>query len=375
MSKNIAILHPHVSIKWWAIKTLLYIANFLQDENEVHFFTLQKNTNICFPELSEKINIETPGFFEIPGLKMFNLLFISWQIRKYDVIIAGNSPMHFVSVLAKFFNKITFCKNNLKIIRFIQNIPFYYVDNKNPGVFEKTPGLIIKKFLEKNIIKYLDIIVSNSSFIQNKIKEIFSLNSTIIYPPVDTDFFMLSKTPGFKKSTPGLEFKIFTYSRLVKGKNIELAIKTFFNLSKKYPELKLYIWWDGEERNKLEKMACGNPNIIFLWELNWYEIRQYLSLSSIFLFTSVIDAFGLSITEAMSMWVPVVSLALWWAPDIIDSSVNWFLASDENDFIDKTRILLENEALRLEFANKWKILVESKFSLTSMKRQVLDLIK
>lgn len=172
-----------------------------------------------------------------------------------------------------------------------------------------------------------------------------------------------------------MEFKIFTYSRLVKGKNIELAIKTFFNLSKKYPELKLYIWWDGEERNMLEKMASNNSNIIFLWELSQDQIRYYLSLSSIFLFTSVIDAFGLSITEAMSMWIPVVSLNIWWAPDIIDSWVNWFLASDENDFIDKTRILLENEALRLEFTNKWKTLVKDKFSLTSMKGQVLNLIK
>jgi glycosyltransferase involved in cell wall biosynthesis len=88
--------------------------------------------------------------------------------------------MHFVAVLSKkLFNK------KLKVIWFCQNIPVYYM-SQNKGIFTSIKKAIEKKF----IVPHIDIIIANSKFIQNEIKKYFNKTSKLIYPCIDTDFFI-----------------------------------------------------------------------------------------------------------------------------------------------------------------------------------------
>ena len=39
-NKTISVLHPYVSKKWWAVKMMIYLSNFLQEKNnDVTFYT------------------------------------------------------------------------------------------------------------------------------------------------------------------------------------------------------------------------------------------------------------------------------------------------------------------------------------------------
>ncbi|EKE28156.1 MAG: glycosyl transferase group 1 [uncultured bacterium (gcode 4)] len=353
MSK-IAILHPHITIKWWAVKTLLEIAGHLKNVwDEVTFYTLDLNRNNCFPELSQGLSIKNLN------AKWFNkiiwLIKLVFLLRKTDIVLAGNSPMHFVWVLAKIIHP------SMKVAWFLQNIPVYYMD-QNKWIFTS-----IKKFFEKIIIRYVDLILVNSSFIQDEVKKNFGKESEILYPSIDVDFFSNDHQSLEENNT------LFTYSRLSKWKNVELAIKTYAELQKRYPGLKLLIWWDWEEKERLEELAQFFPDIQFLWEINQEEVKSYLQRCTVFLFTSTIDAFGLTILEAMSMEKSIVSLACWWAMELIWNWDNWYLARSEEEFIQYADELLSDPEKRQKMWEIWRKWAIEHFSLSSMYDRVDDL--
>jgi glycosyltransferase involved in cell wall biosynthesis len=354
MSK-IAILHPHITIKWWAIKTLLEIAKHLKDNwDEVTFYTFDLNRGNCFPELNSLMrinNLNTKWIYKI--LWIIKLIFL---LRKEDIVLAGNSPMHFAWVLAKVIHP------KLKVAWFLQNIPVYYLPQN------RWPFTYVKRYFEKIIVNFIDLIMVNSSFIQSEVKRCFNKRSEILYPSIDTDFFSNDHQSLEENQT------IFTYSRLSKWKNVELAIKLYSELQKNHPWLKLIIWGDWEEREQLEEMARFFLDIQFLGELNPKEVKDNLQRCTVFLFTSKIDAFWLTILEAMSMEKSVVSLAYGWAMELIWNWDNWYLARNDEEFINYTNELLNNPELRLKMWQIWREWAVGHFSLNSMYERIDELL-
>ncbi|HBY75045.1 TPA: hypothetical protein DEG21_04205 [Patescibacteria group bacterium] len=96
--------------------------------------------------------------------------------------------MHFVAVLAKIFNP------RLKIFWYLQNIPVYYLpQNKSILVY-------FKRFVERLIIGKIDKIISNSNFIRNEVLKYFKAKSDVIYPVIDTEFFIRDRSPPGDRS-------------------------------------------------------------------------------------------------------------------------------------------------------------------------------
>ena len=142
---------------------------------------------------------------------------MAFALRKYDAVIAGNSPMHFVSILAKIFHP------KLKVFWYLQNLPVYYLESNRSFVTS------VKKALERMILPFIDRIITNSTFIRDEVWKDFARTSEVLYPPVDTGFFSNGHQPLEENKT------LFCYSRLAKGKNVALAIRTFIELQKKHP--------------------------------------------------------------------------------------------------------------------------------------------
>lgn len=347
MKKRIAILHPHIKVKWWAIKTLLFLgSHFMQEWHNVRFYTFSSDKKNCFSDLNKDLDIVD---LNVGGFgKIISMIRLAFQLRKFDIVIAWNSPMHFVAAVAKLLNP------KIKTFWFLQNIPLYY--------WEDVKGVIIKikRILEKAILPFIDIIVVNSTFIRDEAFKYFKRESKILYPSIDTDFFKNNHSSLEENQT------IFTYSRLVKWKNVGLAIDAYIELQKNHPGLKLVIWWDWEEKGVLEEKAKFFSDIQFIWEMDSNSIREYLQRCTIFLFTSTIDAFGLTILEAMSMEKAVVSLICWWSKELIWHGDNWYLASDLDSFVGYIDELLRDPDLRASMWNKWREWASEHFSLNAM---------
>lgn len=340
-NKKIAILHPSVTTVWWAVKMMIFLANFLKEKwNDVCFYTCSY----------DKTNFEGQISFQI---KIQKKIKISYEIRKADYIIVWNSPMQFVWVFSKifFFSKA-------KIIWWHHHYPWYYSENKGFNIF-------LKKYLEKFCLKFIDLLVWNSFFIQNSIKEIYNIDSLILNPVVDKEFLIYKN----KKLNFSQQKTLLTYSRWVKWKNAKQIFDTYEFLKNNFQNLKLFIWWEGEELKFYKTKYKGNKNIEFLWQLNKDSIISYLEKSNLFLFPSKIDSFWISALESIFIWVPVVAFNKKWVVEIIKNWYNWFLVENDSEFNRKIFEVLNDEKINLSLS-EWCIETRKKFSYQRFEKQL-----
>lgn len=306
---------------------MIYLSNFLQEKNNLTFYTLSYSKNIFS---DEKINFEVKDYSKNNLPKFISLLLMAFKIRKADYIIIWNSPMHFVWVLSKilFFSKA-------KLVWWNHHYPWYYSINTN--LFIK-----LKRLIEKNAVLKIDLVVSNSKYLKNIVDRIWTIDSKILYPVLDDEFLNYKLSSNNEDNIQNI---IFTYWRWTKGKNLELVFKTYEKLKKSVPKLILIIWWDWKELKDFKLKYKNEKNIKFLWNLVKEQIINNLIISKVFLFPSTIDSFWLVKLESLSIWTPVVCFDNSFE-EIIKNWFNGFAIKSENDFIEKTNEILTNTSLQ-----------------------------
>ena len=138
----------------------------------------------------------------------------------------------------------------------------------------------------------VDHFIANSPFVARRIQRVYGRESTVIYPPVRTDFFQLGK----KK-----EDFYLAASRLVSYKRINLIVEAFSHM----PHRKLVVIGDGPELEKIQMKAGQNV------ELLGYQppevLRDMLQKAKALIFAAIED-FGILPVEAMATGTPVIAL-------------------------------------------------------------------
>ena len=130
-----------------------------------------------------------------------------------------------------------------------------------------------------------------SHYVAKRIWKTYGRKASVIYPPVDTDFYDVgSKRESF----------YLTASRLVPYKKIDLIVEAFGHM----PDKKLIVVGDGPDMAKIKKKASANV------ELLGYQtdesLRSFLQKAKAFLFAAVED-FGILPIEAQSCGTPVIA--------------------------------------------------------------------
>ena len=163
-----------------------------------------------------------------------------------------------------------------------------------------------------------DVIISNSDFVGQRIKQNWGRDSKTIYPPV------IVKRINKKILKHGAYISI---SRLVPYKRIDNIIEAFRLL----PEKKLIIAGEGPDREELEKNAPSNVNFVgFLPDQKKIEL---LAGAAAMIQASKED-FGISVVEAQTLGIPVIAFIEGGASEIInniqDKNPTGFLFKDTN---------------------------------------------
>lgn len=139
----------------------------------------------------------------------------------------------------------------------------------------------------------VDHFIAISKFISRRIQKVYSRESFIIYPSVDTlKFSSVSELRA--------EFYV-TCSRMVPYKKIDLIVETF---TARFPEKQLFVIGDGPDFEKIKRIA-GN-NIRFLGRADSDTLVRYLSEAKAFVFAAEED-FGIAPLEAQSCGTPVIA--------------------------------------------------------------------
>lgn len=171
--------------------------------------------------------------------------------------------------------------------------------------------------------------------------------------------------------------RIVAMGRLENQKGFDYLVDIWEIIEKRCPGWKLDIFGEGKLRSNLqEKIDClGLKNI----ELRGYtaDVEKEFLDSSIFVLSSRYEGFGLVLLEAQSCGLPCVSFNCKEGPgEIIDDGVNGFLIDPFNvsAFAEKTIYLMENETIRLKFAEKSRKDLY-RFSIESVMEQWENLFK
>lgn len=150
------------------------------------------------------------------------------------------------------------------------------------------------------------------------------------------------------KSTKFLNKNLISVARLSKEKGMDDLIKVFKKIHDKDNEVFLNIVGDGEEKEKLEKLAYDlnlSKYIKFHGYLDTKDIEKLYLNSSLYLMTSHTESFGLVLIEAMSYSLPCIAFdSAEGARDIIKQKENGYLIKDRsiNTFAMTSLELLEN---------------------------------
>ncbi|OHE75469.1 MAG: glycosyl transferase [Verrucomicrobia bacterium RIFCSPHIGHO2_12_FULL_41_10] len=130
-----------------------------------------------------------------------------------------------------------------------------------------------------------------SHYVAKRIQKTYGRTSTVIYPPVDTDFYKM----GSKKE----EFYL-TASRMVPYKKMDLIVEAFSQM----PDKRLVVIGDGPEMEKIKAKATKNIELIG-YQSN-EVLKETMQKAKAFLFAAIED-FGIVPVEAQGCGTPVIA--------------------------------------------------------------------
>jgi glycosyltransferase involved in cell wall biosynthesis len=137
----------------------------------------------------------------------------------------------------------------------------------------------------------VDTFVANSAFIGRRIRKVYRRESQVVFPPVDTDAFVLRE---------GKEDFYLTASRLVPYKKVPLIIEAFAQM----PDKKLVVIGDGPEWDKC--LLAKAPNITLLGYQPFDSLKDHMQRAKAFVFAAEED-FGITPVEAQACGTPVIA--------------------------------------------------------------------
>lgn len=139
-----------------------------------------------------------------------------------------------------------------------------------------------------------DVIIANSREVQARINKYYRRTSQVIYPAVDSEFFV-------PQNDGGRDDYYLVVSRLKPYKRIDLAVRAFNAIGRR-----LVVVGDGSEMKKLKSMA-GN-NIRFVGKVYDRQLLDYYQNCRALVFPTLED-FGLTPVEAQCCGKPVIAFS------------------------------------------------------------------
>lgn len=231
---------------------------------------------------------------------------------------------------------------------------------KDPNFEDLTKSLTDAKlvFTPSNYNK--NYLIKNTDCNENKIKVI---HATI-------------NPKKFKRVKPLSGEEIIMSGRLVEKKGMRYMILAMKEVIKKYPHSILKIIGDGPLENELKNLVKKSNleiNVKFLGSLSDKGYYNELENSVIAVLPCVItedgdrDVCPLTLQEAMSMELPVVSTSVHSIPELIDDGISGILVppKNEKELANATIKLLDNVELRQKMGKKGREKILNEFNVKS----------
>lgn len=249
------------------------------------------------------------------------------------------------------------------------NIPFFcrfpFVVTIHDLILTKYPSqrattLSPLKYFIKNLfyriiinhaVKKSKKIITVSEFTKNDIVKYFRVNESkiiVIYEGVSDALIKNENNPSGILQKLNIDNKFLLYvGNAYPHKNLEFLINAFNKYNDK--ELKLVLL--GHEDyfyKRLKQFVIDNDfkNVIFAGYVSDKDLSSLYQKCEAYIFPSLCEGFGLPPLEAMQNGAVVLSSNYSCLPEILKDSVIYFDPKNEEDFVDKLQIILNDQDLR-----------------------------
>ncbi len=223
-------------------------------------------------------------------LLLFPKAIETFDLGSYDLVISSSwAVAKGVRTDTKQLHISYYQARNMKYIWEEENL--YFTGIKR---LLKYIGINYLKRFDIQSSKNADFIITNSNFVKNWVKEKYHRASTVIYPPVDTDRFVLHEDK---------DDYYMTAARFVPYKKIKLIVEAFNEM----PGKKLVLIGDGEEYDEIKSIAKSNIHMTGF--KNSDELVPYMQHAKAFVYAAIED-FGIVPIEAMACGTPVIALGI-----------------------------------------------------------------
>ena len=340
--KNIIDIYPDADI--------FSLVDFLNEKNRKDVI----NERIVKTSFIQKLPFAKNHFRNY--LPLFSNAIESFDLSSYDLIISSSWAVAKGVKTTPSQIHISYCHTP---IRYAWDLYDEYTSNiKQPKKFLVEQTL---KRLRKWDIKTLtrvNFFIANSKFVQKRIDKTYKRESTVIYPPVNTNKFILNE----KK-----EDYYLTACRLVPYKKTKLIVEAFNQMSNK----KLVVIGNGEEYEIIKKIA--KDNIILLGYQEFEQMIKFMQKARAFVYAAIED-FGIVPIEAQACGTPVIALNDGGTAETVIDGVNGvhFQKQTCEDIIDAVKrfelmdfdykkiSLLSKKYSQERFKKEFKLFVDSK---------------
>ena len=314
------------------------------------------------PEGSTKIN---PSNYDVKYIKSFNLgRFVDFPLtpslynylkhENFD-IIQSNEDFQFMTWLAAFYS----WKHNKQfiLIEEIYKLPRFKIHRLFFILFQKT----ICKFAWNVSDKIICHSKASFDFLKQSMGSKYNPNK-IYYLPIGVNTEIFHKTKSKKQSV----LNIISVGRLISHKDYPILLKACEYLDKhKKIDFHLTIIGRGELKNELKRQIGVMDlaqRVKIIDNVPFNDLKFWYSDSDIFVLSSVREAMGAVILEAMACGLPVIISDVGGAPDFVENGKNGFVFKNGNhlDLANKICNLADND-LRNSFSNESLKLVKEKF--------------
>ncbi len=300
---KVALIHDHLAQDGGAEKVLKVFSDMFPEAPIYTLLYEQKHVTKYFKDR----HIETSIIQKLPGgIKHYQwyLFFMPiavefFDLSAFDLVISDTSSFAKGVITKPDCLHLCYCHTPT---RYLWSDTHQYINElKYNKWLKKIISLILNRIRiwDRLAADRVDVFVANSKTVQARIAKYYRRNSTVIYPPVETEKFSIKDL-----ATQKPEDKYFLAGcRLAPYKRIDLVIEAFKILGSEY---KLKIFGDGVDLERLKILAAGATNVEFLGRVSEEEKAQLFQSAQAFINPQEED-FGITVVESMASGRPVIA--------------------------------------------------------------------
>jgi glycosyltransferase involved in cell wall biosynthesis len=322
------------------------------DNNEYYIFTNERSLSSS----NDKINlIYVSNLYSITIIRIFwmqVILPIHLINKKIDILFSPMNVMPIILIISKI----------KKILAIHSNLLWLFPND--------IPGSKLKFFMQRlftNIsIKIADSVIVDSKTAKEELINIFpdiGWKTKYIYLGIDQEKFKnnndISSLVLCNKIDIKKEEYFLTISSAVRYHCIEELIRAYEKLCDQYNDIPKYLFisknLDSKYFNKIKTLintSKYSEKIVFCENIESNFIPNLYENSSLYIFSSYCEVFGLTNLEAMSSGIPVLTSDKSAMPEICSNAAIYFNPHDPIDIKNKIVSLYYNNALKQEMIEK-----------------------